>query len=140
MEAKSAKELADKGLSNESQKIQADTLLAMAEADYTLAKIHLDNTKLRAPFSGFVDQRMVEVGDFIGEHTAVAVILDTSPWLVKGQVSEREASDINIGDSAWATLINGEKINGKIRFIASDANPQSRTFAVEMEATDKNLK
>lgn len=138
MEAEGAKELANKGLTNESQTVQAETLLAMAEADYTLAKIQLDNTKIRAPFGGIVDQRMVEVGDFIRENTAVAVMLDFSPWLVKGQVSEREVANINIGDKAWAELTNGEKVEGVIRFIASDANPKTRTFAVEMEATSKN--
>lgn len=138
MEAQSAKELASKGLSNESQTVQAETLLANAEADYTLAKIQLDNTKIRVPFNGIVDQRMVEVGDFIRDNTAVAVMLDFSPWLVKGQVPEREAANVHIGDDAWANLINGDKIEGKIRFIASDADPQTRTFAVEMEATSKN--
>lgn len=138
LEAQGAKELADKGLANEAQTVQAETVLANAEADYTLAKIQLDNTKIRAPFSGIIDQRMVEVGDFIRDNTAIAVLLDFSPWLVKGQVPEREAANVNIGDDAWADLINGDKIEGKIRFIASDADPRTRTFAVEMEATSKN--
>lgn len=138
MESKSVKELAEKGLANESQTVQAETLLASAEADYTLAKIQLDNTKIRAPFKGIVDQRMVEVGDYIRDNTAVAVMLDFAPWLVKGQLAEREAADVSIGDAAWAELVNGDKIEGKIRFIASEADPKSRTFAVEMEATSKN--
>lgn len=138
MEAQGAKELANKGLANESQTVQAETLLANAEADYTLAKIQLDNTKIRAPFDGIVDQRMVEVGDFIRDNTAVAVMLDFSPWLVKGQIPEREAANVSIGDAAWASLVNGDIIEGKIRFIASEANPQTRTFAVEMEATSKS--
>lgn len=138
MEAQSARELAAKDLANESQVVQADTRLANAEADYTLAKIQLDNTKIRAPFDGIVDQRMVEVGDFIRENTPVAVTLDFSPWLIKGQVPESEAANIQIGDNAWASLINGERVDGKIRFIASDANPETRTFAVEMEVTDSD--
>lgn len=138
MESKSVQDLAKKGLANESQTVQAETLLANAEADYTLAKLQLDNTKIRAPFDGIVDQRMVEVGDYIRDNTPVAVTLDFSPWLVKGQLSEREAANVNIGDAAWADLVNGDRVEGKIRFIASEADAQSRTFAVEMEATSKN--
>lgn len=135
LEADSARKLAAKGLSNEAQLAQAQTLLANAQAELTNAQLQLDATHIRAPFAGVVDQRFVEVGDFVRDGTALAVVLDYSPWLVKGQVAERDAASVHIGDIARAELVNGEVINGKIRFISSEADAKTRTFSVEMQAT-----
>ena len=49
LEANSVKELANRGLSNESQQAQAQTLLANAQAELTAAQIQLDATQVRAP-------------------------------------------------------------------------------------------
>lgn len=133
LEARSARELAQKGLANEAQLAQADTLLANAEAELTNARIQLGATRIRAPFDGVVDQRLVEIGDFVREGDALAVMLDFSPWLVTGQVAERDAADIRIGAPAWAELVNGERVEGLIRFISAEADASTRTFTVEME-------
>lgn len=135
LEARSARELAQRGLANEAQIAQAETLRANAEAELTHARLQLAATKVRAPFPGIVDQRMVEAGDFIQEYAPLLVLLDFSPWLVKGRVSERDAPNIRIGDSAWAELVNGDRIDGRIRFISAEADASTRMFAVEMEVT-----
>ncbi|WP_430462004.1 efflux RND transporter periplasmic adaptor subunit [Thalassolituus sp. LLYu03] len=133
LEAKSARELAARGLANEAQVAQAETALANAEAELTNARIQLKGTRITAPFDGIVDQRAVEVGDFVKDGTPLATVLDFSPYLVKGHAAERDAADINIGDAAWAELVNGDRIDGRIRFIAAEADSQTRTFPVELE-------
>ena len=135
LEARSARELAERGLANDAQIAQAETLKANAEAELTHARQQLAATKVRAPFTGVVDQRMVEAGDFIQEYAPLMVLLDFNPWLVKGQVSEREAPYIRIGDTAWAELVNGDRIDGTIRFISAEADASTRMFAVEMEVS-----
>lgn len=138
IEARSMKQLAERDLANQAQIAQAETALANAEAELTHAKNQLNATKIRAPFAGIVDQRFVEIGDFIGDNTRVITVLDFSPWLVKGQVSEREAAYVHIGDKAYAELVTGERVEGRIRFISAEADAQTRTFAVEMEAISAN--
>ncbi len=138
LEANSVKELANRGLSNESQQAQAQTLLANAQAELTAAQIQLDATQVRAPFAGVVDERKVEIGDTVQVNQPLAVVLDFNPYLVKGHVPERDAAEVRIGDTAYAELTNGSKIKGKVRFISSDANPNTRTFAVEVEIQSNN--
>ena len=133
IEADSARQLAAKGLANESQLAQAETALANAEAELSHASIQLDATKIRAPFAGIIDQRFVETGDFVKDSTPLLTVLDFSPYIVKGDASEQEAADIHIGDNAWAQLINGERVEGTVRYIAAEANERTRTFAVEVE-------
>lgn len=136
LEFESAKKLIKKGLFNEAQLAQAETALANARADLTNAQINLAASRITAPFDGIVDQRYVELGDYVKENTSIVKILDFSPYLVTGHVAEKDASFINIGDRAQATLITGDIIKGVIRFIAAEADAQTRTFPIEMEVVN----
>lgn len=136
LEAKSTHELKSRGLANEAQVAQAETVLANAEAELTNARIQLKAARITAPFDGIVDQRAVEVGDFVKDGTPLATVLDFSPYLVKGHAAERDAADINIGDAAWAELVNGDRVDGRIRFIAAEADANTRTFPVELEISN----
>ena len=133
LEYDSAKKLLAKGLLNESQLAQAETALANAKADLTNAQINLKATRITAPFNGIVDQRHVEIGDYVKESITIVKLLDFSPYLVTGHAAEKDASYINIGDRAQATLITGDTVEGRIRFIAAEADSQTRTFPVELE-------
>lgn len=138
IEHESAKKLLKKGLVNEAQLAKAETALANAKADLTNAEINLAASQIRAPFDGIVDQRYVELGDYVKENVSIVKILDFSPYLVIGHAAEKDASFINIGDPAKAQLITGDVIEGHIRFIAAEADKNTRTFPIEMEV--KNIK
>lgn len=139
IEANSTQKLAERGLANDSQLALAKTALANAKAEYTQAKIQLEGTIIRAPFDGILDQRYVEIGDFIRDNTPVIKVIDPTPWLVTGNVSEREASNVHLGDLAWAKLSSGEQVQGRITFISAEADARTRTFAVEMEVSDRSF-
>jgi multidrug efflux system membrane fusion protein len=133
IEYKSAKKLLKKGLVNDAQIAQAETALANAKAELTSAKINLAASRITAPFDGIVDQRYVELGDYVKENVNIVKVLDFSPYLVIGHAAEKDASFINIGDPARAQLITGDIIEGRIRFIAAEADESTRTFPIEME-------
>ncbi len=133
LEFESAKKLLKKGLYNEAQLAQAETALANAKADLTNAQLNLSASRITAPFDGIVDQRYIELGDFVKDNTAIVKVLDFSPYLVTGHVAEKDASFINMGDSAQAILVTGDIINGTVRFIAAEADDKTRTFPIEME-------
>ncbi len=140
LEYDSAKKLLARGLLNESQLAQAETALANAKADLTNAQINLQATRITAPFNGIVDQRHVEIGDYVKESVTIVKLLDFSPYLITGHAAEKDATYINIGDRATATLITGDTVEGRIRFIAAEADSQTRTFAIEMEVLSKDIK
>jgi multidrug efflux system membrane fusion protein len=132
LEFDSAKKLLKKGLYNEAQLAQAETALANAKAELTNAQLNYNATRIIAPFDGIVDQRYVELGDFVKDNTTIVKVLDFSPFLVTGHVAEKDASFINIGDNAKAVLITGDIVEGTVRFIAAEADSQTRTFPIEM--------
>ena len=134
LESRSVRELAQKDMANAAQVAQADTLLASAEADLAMARRELANTQIRAPFAGVVDQRHVNVGDWVTEGTPLVTLLDFQPLLITAQIPERDAMHVKTGDLAYAILSNGQRVDVKIRFISAQAHPQTRTFRLEAEA------
>jgi membrane fusion protein, multidrug efflux system len=122
---------------------RSDTSVAGDLAEYQAAKAQvermekeLENTKIKSPFDGVVDDRMVNVGDYLSPGQPCALVIDQDPFLVVGQVSEKDVQLIKIGDTGWANLITGERVEGKVRFIAKSSDEATRTFRVELEVAN----
>lgn len=133
IEYEGAKALQEKGFRSETAVAQALAAYEGAKADVQRMEKQLEDTKIRAPFDGVVDNRMVEVGDYMVPGTTCALVVDLHPMLVIGQVSENEVTLIKIGDRGWAKLVTGERAEGHLRFVAQSADPATRTFRVELE-------
>ena len=137
IEYEGAKSLQEKGFRSETAVAQALAAYEGAKAEVQRMEKQLESTKIRAPFDGVVDNRMVEVGDYMVPGTACALVVDLHPMLVIGQVSENEVTLIKIGDLGWAKLITGERAEGRLRFVAQSADPATRTFRVELEVPNE---
>ena len=67
----------------------------------------------------------------MGREIATIVALD--PMLAVVEVSERRLAGLRLGDTAEVKLVTGEKVSGKIRFVAKTATQTTRTYRVEVE-------
>lgn len=141
LEMKSVKDLKKKNLANQSQISRAQTLLANAKADYIQAKRQLDAAIIRAPFAGVVDQQLVEMGDFVTPGMHLASVIDFDPFLIKANIPENESAKVKQGDRVEARLVDGKEVTGKVIFKSTSANPQTRSYAVEIEvdSNESNL-
>lgn len=122
-------------------KTQTQTDLAELEAARATVKameVELRNTAIRAPFDGVLEDRTVTIGSFVQEGTMVALLIDSDPMLIVGHVSEQEVYGLRIGAKGSARLINGDVVEGKVRFISTRADDQTRTFKVELEVPNEN--
>ena len=88
---------------------------------------------IRAPFDGALQDRHVEVGDFVKLGDPVAAIVDDRKLVVRASIAEYEAHFVKKGGPGSAKLATGEVVNGTIRYIAPVANEATRTFNVELE-------
>ncbi len=111
-----------------------------AAAQVERARIELAQTEIIAPFDGVFDHRNVEVGDFVKIGDPCGTVIQASPFLVIGAVSEREVGKIEKGDKGVARLATGETISGVVRFVGASADPATRTFNVELEIPNENGK
>ena len=133
LEYQASSKLADKGFRSPTDVAASKAKLDSAAAGVRAAEIELERTKLRAPFNGIVDDRMVEVGDFMQPGGTCARVVDLDPMLVVGQVSERDVDQLNIGEPGHAKLMDGTDHQGKVRFVARSSDQATRTFRIELE-------
>jgi len=133
IEYEGSKSLHEKGFRSDTAVAQSLAAYEGAKADVERMEKQFEDTKIRAPFNGVVDDRMVEVGDYMTAGMPCAMVVDQHPMLVIGQISENDVTLIKIGDLGWAKLITGERAEGRLRFVAQSADPATRTFRVELE-------
>lgn len=131
-EWEAAQRLAKTGNTPKLQLDNAFSALASAKSALKAAEAILDRNIVRAPFDGLVDRVSVELGSSVGEMAEVATIIALDPIVAKGEISERDLRYIRIGDRAEALLVNGETVQGTIRYISRDASAQTRTFPIEV--------
>lgn len=118
---------------SEAQLQEAIALLEAARTELTRAELDLEHMTVHAPFDGALQDRMVEVGDFVQPGDPVATFVDNRTIIVSGALSEFDAQYVAVGDPARARLATGETVHGRIRYVAPVADEATRTFAVELE-------
>jgi membrane fusion protein, multidrug efflux system len=137
IEYDAARQLGAKGFQSETRVAEAEANLEAAQATLEQARIRLDHTEIRAPFDGVLEIRPVELGDFVDVGDEVATVIDQDPFLVTGEVSETEVGHLAVGMAGSATLVSGQTVEGRLRYIGSRADPATRTFTAELEVPNE---
>ncbi|MBS0362303.1 MAG: efflux RND transporter periplasmic adaptor subunit [Proteobacteria bacterium] len=132
-------ELAKKGYRSPTQVLQGQANLDAAKAAVRSAEIALAQVNIKAPFNGVFDQRAAEIGTYLSAGQACGTMIEIDPMLIVGDVPETEAAAVKVGAPASAKLIDGQTIMGRIRYVAHDADPQTRTYHLEVTAPNKGL-
>lgn len=140
LEFDAATELAEKGHRSETQTAAARANLDAARAMVIRAENEIAYTKITAPFEGIIEELPVEIGDYIAKGAVCAHLVDDDPMLIVGHVSEREVGEFAVGDRGTAQLITGETVAGEIRFVGKSANPETRTFRLELEIPNTDFR
>ena len=119
-------------------------LLQDRRAAYDLAAKQLADAVVRAPISGVVSERLVQVGEYIGERTPVATIVQVDPLKLRTGVQERYAGIISTGQPVEFRVESfGDVVfHGKVAHVSPSLDPTMRTFAVEaiVDNKDRRLK
>jgi RND family efflux transporter MFP subunit len=119
-------------------------LLQDRRAAYDLAAKQLADAVVRAPISGVVSERLVQVGEYIGERTPVATIVQVDPLKLRTGVQERYAGIIAAGQPVEFRVESfGDVVfHGKVAHVSPSLDPTMRTFAVEaiVDNQDRRLK
>ncbi|MDQ1303987.1 MAG: Efflux transporter periplasmic adaptor subunit [Pseudomonadota bacterium] len=126
-------ELKPQGYVSETQLAETLAKLEAARAELTRAELDLEYMHIRAPFNGMVQERTVEIGDYVRAGDPVATFVDNTQLIVTGSIAEQDAGFLRVGTLATAHLVTGEVVSGKIRYIAPVADEATRTFTVELE-------
>lgn len=99
----------------------------------------LRNTTIKAPFSGVITKKMVDLGSVVGVGTPVVEITDIGQLKLTVSVPERDVLKFKRGQSVSVTAdVYGDKMyEGKVTNISVVAD-RSHNFKVQITVTNKN--
>ncbi|MCG7921387.1 MAG: efflux RND transporter periplasmic adaptor subunit [Candidatus Thiodiazotropha lotti] len=137
LEVAGARKLEQRGLQSENQLKSALASLAAAEADLKRARLELDYIQIKAPFSGILEQRFVELGSHLEKGDKVALILDESLLKAVGLVSQQAAGKLAAGQLIKVRLLDGQEAEGNITYISQLGDSETHSFRVEAEIDNK---
>lgn len=132
--------LQQKGLHAKSSVLNYATQVAQAEALITQVQQEIQQTRIKAPFAGVLDQRSVVLGDFIDRADTVAVLVDDSRVLIHVQVPQQALASVQPNQQAQVRLVTNEVLTGTVAYIAHLPEPETRSFKVEIQVPNPQQK
>jgi len=132
------KELHDDGSLPEMQWIAIENQLKSATASEAMAKKSLADTKLYAPFGGYIATKDAEVGQNAGPGVPVVKLVSIGSVKVKISVPEDDIQRIKKGSSMKIIVpaLGNREFSGSVTERGVSADPRSRTY--EVKATINN--
>jgi RND family efflux transporter MFP subunit len=117
-----------------------------ALASMKIAQSNLDNTRVAAPFAGYISQRNLYPGAAVNSQAAgtsnssigILVLQDLKVVKVQLEVQERDISRVKIGSVAkvYVDAYPGRVFDAKATRIVHALDPRTRTLGVEMEVAN----
>ena len=110
-----------------------------AKSRMTQANINVGDTRIKAPFSGIINKKYIEVGTILSgmPPTQMFEIVNVSKLKLNVTVSENQIAGLKIGSpiKVKASVYPDKEFNGKVTFIAPKADA-SLNFPVEIEISN----
>ncbi len=113
--------------------------LQSAEAAVVAAETELERLEIHAPFAGLLETDTAELGTLLQPGSLCGTVIQLDPIKLVGFVPEISVDRIETGAGAMARLAGGREIAGRVSFLSRAADPETRTFRVEVEAPNDDL-
>ncbi len=127
-----ARRLGDQGLQAGIRVSETFAQLQTARAGLASIQEEISHTTVEAPSDGVINQRAVEVGDYLSPGDAVGEVVDIDPLRLVINVAQQDIRRLRPGIAAEVRLAGGERLEGEVTFIARAGDRDTRTFRVEV--------
>lgn len=128
-----ASQLATKGYTAQTRAAATQAQLDAAKARLKEAELEIEHTVIRSPIDGVIESPMADIGAQLNSGGICATVVNSDPMIAIGQVSELNVGQISRDMPAEVDLVTGETMQGTVRYISPSADPDTRTFRVEVE-------
>lgn len=108
-------------------------LLESAQAAVKAASEQVDYTAVRAPYSGIVTQRFVEVGETVSPGQALIAGLSLDRLRLRVQVPQSDVAPIREHARAFLLLADGRRIEAERVTVFPYADPATHSFSVRVD-------
>lgn len=132
------KRLWNQKIGSEMQFLQAKTNKEALEKKINTLQSQLKNYKIKAPFSGIIENVIAKKGDLASPQTPALRIINLHKMYIESDVSEDYLKSIKKGNSVSVHFPSlGEKIKTKISQVGNYINPANRSFKVRINIPNK---
>ena len=111
------KDLKAKGFISNQELDKANSEYLIAQAQVDLYTVKLEQTKIRAPFSGFIQNRFLDSGTVVSPGVPILEIIDSTSVEAHVSIPVNTIENLNIGDS-YNFLINKKQYPAKFKRFA----------------------
>jgi HlyD family secretion protein len=127
----------DSALQN-AKNLRAD--ISASDAAMKLADRQLRDTSIRSPFDGYVEKRMVNLGEFVKLQTPVMSVVRVDPLKVTAEIPEKMAPWIGVGQPVelHVDAYPDKTITGKVSRISPAVDTATRAFPFEALVPNAN--
>jgi RND family efflux transporter MFP subunit len=115
----------------EAKNLRAD--IDASGAAMKLADRQLRDASIRAPFDGYVQQRMVSLGELVKAQMPVMTVVRVDPLKLLSEIPERMAPWVKVGQPLTLSVdaFPDKRFTATVSRISPAVNTQTRTFAFE---------
>ena len=116
------------------------------ELNFQITKKNLEDTTIKAPFSGLITDVSVKPGDYIGSGSEVAYIIDDSSYEIEVAVNEIDSLEIEVGQEVIIILdaFPGREFSGRVEEIHNYTQNVNGVVTlpvtVQLDKADKQFK
>lgn len=121
-------------IGSEMEVLNARYTFEQNQASLESVKIDLENTSVQAPFSGTVEDIMMDIGETVAAGSPVIRMISAGGKKIRLGVPAHYAERIHVGDDVefWFDFDEDTRYKLPITYIGNSIDPQNRTFRVEI--------
>lgn len=114
--------------------------LAVAEKNYQLQKIQLEQTRIYAPVGGYVLQKLVTPGVNLTSGTTIVTVAPLSPVKLTFNIDQKDAAKVRKGMMVdfVSDALPGRVFTGRIDQVAPVYDPNTRTLALTVSLANED--
>lgn len=124
------------------QQIDAIASRDVAEARLATARLMLEKSEVKAPWSGHVASKKVEVGDYAGPGQPLVELVSMDRLKVRASASSSDVPYLKVGVPVVVRVdaFPNETFPGEVVRIGAELDPSTRTLEVEAEIENQDLR
>lgn len=134
------KKIYEENISSEFEYLKSKSERDQAKANYELMNARYKNTFITANFSGTIEAKYIEEGEFAPPGSPVISIIQNYIVKVVAGVPERFAAKIKRHQKVKIKVgeVGSDLVSGNISFVGSTLDENNRTFSIEIIVKNKN--
>ncbi len=135
------KQLVDKQYTSQAAMDQARATLSQTDADAARVKALIDQKVIRAPFTGMLGVRQVNLGQYVGPGTKLVGLQALERIWANLTVPEQRLAEIRVGQSITVKVdaFRGREFTGTITTIDPQLDQMNRTILVQATVENSEL-